>query len=67
MAEKEIKIITAIVLAKIELQAIKNPRGIATLAISVSTAAQYMEQIKAMKQNGATFTDILTMLTGEKK
>ena len=65
-SEREIKIITAIVLSKVELQAIKTPRRIATLAIAASTSAQYMAQIKLMKQNGATFIDILTMLTEDK-
>jgi len=65
MTEQEIKIITAIVLAKVELQAIKAPCGIATLAIAVSTVASYMAQIKLMQQSGATFVDILTMLTSE--
>ena len=65
MTPEESKIITAIVLAKIELQALKAPRGIATLAIAASTSAQYMVKIKIMKQNSATFIDILTMLTGE--
>jgi hypothetical protein len=63
MTEREIKIITAIILAKIELQAIKNPLGIATLAMSASTVSQYLAHIKLMSQSGATFIDVLKMLT----
>lgn len=64
--EKENKIIAAIILAKAELKILKLKCGPASVVMVASTSAQYVAQVNLMRQNGATFTDILTMLTGDK-
>jgi hypothetical protein len=64
---KENEIISKIVMSKIELIVLKSNLGPATVAMAAGLTAQYAAHISLMRQNGATFTDILTMLTEDKK
>lgn len=63
--EKENKIIAAIILAQAELKILKLNCGPASVVMAASTSALYVSQVSLMRQNGATFIDILTMLTGD--
>ena len=65
MSEKENKIIAAIILAKTELKVLKLDLGPGMIAMAATISFQYTSKVNLMRQNGATFADVLATLTEE--